>query len=185
MFASPIISVIYQHGRFNARNDARDCRRAGVLRSRSRFLCSVEGANPCVLRDRQTQHANDHQFLCDWRESFSELAFTFRLGWGHRGLAFSTSLVATINFLLLYALMRRHVRRLETRQLLIGLGKCVLPAQCWRLVCWAANYRWLGAWSRAALFPKTMRAAHCNRVWRCGVLWLRLLTARERGAGHR
>ena len=34
--------------------------------------------------------------------------FTFRLGWGHRGLAFSTGCVATCNFLLLYALMRRR-----------------------------------------------------------------------------
>src|ERR1700683_2730975 len=33
--------------------------------------------------------------------------FTFHLGWGHRGLAFSTGCIATVNFLLLYALMRR------------------------------------------------------------------------------
>jgi len=37
--------------------------------------------------------------------------FTFRLGWGHRGLAFSTGCIATVNFLLLYALMRRHLPR--------------------------------------------------------------------------
>jgi hypothetical protein len=29
---------------------------------------------------------------------FLNWLFTFRLGWGHRGLAFSTSIVATINF---------------------------------------------------------------------------------------
>ena len=60
----------------------RDCRRAAILRSRSRFLFSLEGADACVLRDRQTQHADDHQFLCDWRESFPELAFylSARLG---------------------------------------------------------------------------------------------------------
>jgi putative peptidoglycan lipid II flippase len=85
---------------------------------------------------------------------FLNWLFTFRLGWGHRGLAFSTSLVATINFLLLYALMRSHVRRLETRQLLIGLGKMCLAGAVLALVCWAANYWWLGAWSQLRFFPK-------------------------------
>ena len=85
---------------------------------------------------------------------FLNRLFTFRLGWGHRGLAFSTSLVATINFLLLYALMRRHVRRLETRQLLVGLGKMCLAGTVLALVSWAANYWWLGAWAHLRFLPK-------------------------------
>src|SRR5438552_16720029 len=63
--------------------------------------------------------------------------FTFRLGWGHRGLAFSTSLVATINFLLLYVLMRRHTGRLETRQTLIGVAKICVAGALLALICWA------------------------------------------------
>src|SRR5437764_1315219 len=66
----------------------------------------------------------------------------------------STSLVATVNFLLLYALMRTHVRRMETRQLLIGLGKMCLAGAVLALVCWAANYWWLGAWAQLRFFPK-------------------------------
>ena len=49
--------------------------------------------------------------------------FTFRLGWGHRGLAFSTGCVASCNFLLLYVLMRRHLRGLETRRMLAHAGQ--------------------------------------------------------------
>jgi len=85
---------------------------------------------------------------------FLNWLFTFRLGWGHRGLAFSTSLVATINFLLLYALMRRHTRRLETRQTLIGLGKICVAGALLALVCWAANYFWLDAWASLPFFQK-------------------------------
>jgi putative peptidoglycan lipid II flippase len=80
--------------------------------------------------------------------------FTFRLGWGHRGLAFSTGLVATINFLLLYTLMRRHTRRLETRQMLIALGKICVAGALLALICWAANYLWLDAWSDMRFFQK-------------------------------
>ena len=75
--------------------------------------------------------------------------------------------------------------RLETRQLLIGLGKMCLAGAVLALVCWAANYWWLGAWSQLRFFPKAMRAAHCNRFWRCGVLCLRVFAARARGAGYR
>jgi len=50
--------------------------------------------------------------------------------------------------------MRRHVRRLETRQLLVGLGKMCLAGAVLGLVCWAANYWWLGAWAQLRFFPK-------------------------------
>jgi len=93
-------------------------------------------------------------FLAIGANLFLNWLFTFQLGWGHRGLAFSTSLVATINFLLLYALMRRHTRRLETRQTLIGLGKICLAGALLALVCWVANYWWLDAWASLRLFQK-------------------------------
>jgi len=93
-------------------------------------------------------------FLAIGANLFLNWLFTFRLGWGHRGLAFSTSLVATINFLLLYALMRRHIRRLETRQTLVALGKLCIAGGLLALVCWAANYWWLGAWADMRFLQK-------------------------------
>jgi peptidoglycan biosynthesis protein MviN/MurJ (putative lipid II flippase) len=69
-------------------------------------------------------------------------------------LAFSTSLVATINFLLLYALMRRHTRRLETRQMLLALVKICLAGALLALACWSANYLWLDAWADMRFFQK-------------------------------
>jgi peptidoglycan biosynthesis protein MviN/MurJ (putative lipid II flippase) len=55
---------------------------------------------------------------------------------------------------LLYALMRRHTRRLETRQTLIGLGKICLAGAPLALICWAANYWWLDAWASLRFFSK-------------------------------
>src|SRR5262252_6599465 len=93
-------------------------------------------------------------FLAIGANLFLNWLFTFRLGWGHRGLAFSTSLVATINFLLLYALMRRHTRRLETTQMLVALAKICVAGAVLALICWAANYLWLDAWSDMRFFQK-------------------------------
>jgi putative peptidoglycan lipid II flippase len=93
-------------------------------------------------------------FLAIGANLFLNWLFTFRLGWGHRGLAFSTGLVATINFLLLYTLMRRHTRRLETTQMLIALLKICVAGGLLALICWAANYIWLDAWSGMRFFEK-------------------------------
>ncbi len=65
--------------------------------------------------------------------------FTFRLGLGHRGLALSTSLVAITNFLMLYAMMRRHTGRLETGQMLATLGKVLLAGAVLAAICLGAQ----------------------------------------------
>src|SRR6266498_1929959 len=154
MFASPIISVIYQHGRFNAEMTRET---AGALEFYAVGLVSyavLRVLTPAFYAIGKRYTPMIISFLAIGANLFLNWLFTFRLGWGHRGLAFSTSLVATINFLLLYALMRRHVRRLETRQLLIGLGKMCLAGALLALIGWAANYWWLGAWAQLRFFPK-------------------------------
>src|SRR5437763_1336725 len=85
---------------------------------------------------------------------FLNWLFTFRLGWGHRGLAFSTSIVATINFLLLYALMWRQTRGLESRRMFAGLAKICLAGLLLALICWLANYWWFDAWEHLRFFEK-------------------------------
>jgi putative peptidoglycan lipid II flippase len=154
MLASPIISVIYQHGRFNAEMTRET---AGALEFYAVGLVSYAVLKVLVPAFYAIGKRNTPMlvsFLAIGANLFLNWLFTFRLGWGHRGLAFSTSLVATINFLLLYALMRRHVHRLETRQLLIGLGKMCLAGALLAVVCWAANYWWLNAWASMRFFSK-------------------------------
>jgi putative peptidoglycan lipid II flippase len=154
MLASPIISVIYQHGRFTAEMTRQT---AGALQFYAIGLVSyavLKVLTPAFYAIGKRNTPMVVSFLAIGANLFLNWLFTFQLGWGHRGLAFSTSLVATINFLLLYALMRRHTRRLETRQTLIGLGKICLAGALLALVCWAANYWWLDAWASLRLFQK-------------------------------
>src|SRR5215813_7627320 len=154
MLASPIISVIYQHGRFTAEMTQQT---AGALQFYAIGLVAYAALKVLIPAFYAVGKRNTPMlvsFLAIGANLFLNWLFTFHLGWGHRGLAFSTSLVATINFLSLYALMRRHVRRLETRQLLVGLGKMCLAGGVLALVCWAANYWWLNAWSQLRFLPK-------------------------------
>src|SRR5213595_471561 len=154
MLASPIISVIYQHGRFTAEMTRQT---AGALQFYTIGLVSyavLKVLTPAFYAIGKRNTPMVVSFLAIGANLFLNWLFTFRLGWGHRGLAFSTSLVATINFLLLYALMRRHTRRLETRQTLVGLGKICLAGAALALVCWLANYWWLDAWASLRFFQR-------------------------------
>jgi putative peptidoglycan lipid II flippase len=154
MLASPIISVIYQHGRFTADMTRQT---AGALEFYAIGLVSyaaVKVLAPAFYAIGKRNTPMLVSFLAIGANLFLNWLFTFRLGWGHRGLAFSTSLVSTINFLLLYALMRRHTQTLETRQLLIALGKIFVAGALLALVCWAANYWWLDAWAALRFFQR-------------------------------
>src|ERR1700751_5480257 len=154
MLASPIISVIYQHGRFTAEMTRQT---AGALQFYAIGLPSIsvlKVLTPAFYAIGKRNTPMMVSFLAIGANLFLNCLFTFQLRWGHRGLAFLPRLVAKITFLLLYALMRRHTRRLETRQMLIALAKICVAGALLALVCWAANYLWLDAWASLRLFQK-------------------------------
>src|SRR5260370_1519154 len=176
MLAAPIISGIYQHGRFTADMTRQT---SGALQFYAIGLVSyavLKVLTPAFYAIGKRNTPMVVSFLAIGANLFLNWLFTFRLGWGHRGLAFSTSLVATINFVLLYALMRRQTRRLETRQMLIGLGKICVAGALLALVCWAANHWWLDAWAELRFFPRLcallVAIAFGAAVFFCGAFFL-------------
>src|SRR5882724_9784500 len=154
MLASPIISVIYQHGRFTAQMTKET---AGALQFYSIGLVAYSALKvltPAFYAIGKRNTPMIVSFLAIGTNLFLNWLFTFRLGWGHRGLAFSTSVVATINFLLLYALMWRQTRGLESRRMFAGLAKICLAGLLLALICWLANYCWLDAWEHLRFFER-------------------------------
>jgi putative peptidoglycan lipid II flippase len=154
MLASPNISVIYQHGRFTAEMTRET---AGALQFYAIGLVSYSALKvltPAFYAIGKRNTPMIVSFLAIGTNLFLNWFFTFRLGWGHRGLAFSTSIVATINFLLLYLLMRSHAGGLETRRLLSGLTRIGLAGALLGLICWGANHWWLHDWEHSRLMSK-------------------------------
>ena len=154
MLAEPIISVLYQHGKFNAYEAAQA---AGALRFYAIGLAGYAALKVLVnafyaLDRRKTPMmvsllAVALNLLFNW-------IFTFRLGWGHRGLAFSTGCIATVNFLILYSLMQSQLKGLETRRMLLLLVKVALASAALVAVC-AASKHWLFAdWQQQTLLFK-------------------------------
>jgi putative peptidoglycan lipid II flippase len=154
MLASPIISVIYQHGRFTAEMTRET---AGALQFYAIGLVSYSALKvltPAFYAIGKRNTPMLVSFLAIGTNLFLNWLFTFRLGWGHRGLAFSTSIVATINFILLYVLMWKQTRGLETRRMSSGLTRIVLAGVLLAVICWLANYWWLHEWEQMRFLRK-------------------------------
>jgi len=154
MLAEPIISVLYQHGKFDAVQAAQA---AGALRFYAIGLGGYAALKVLVnafyaLDRRKTPMLVS--FLAVGLNLLFNWIFTFRLGWGHRGLAFSTGCVATFNFLLLYFMMQAQLKGLESRRLLWLLAKVVLASVPLVAACMAASHWLLADWQHQALLPK-------------------------------
>src|ERR1700674_3078983 len=154
MLAEPIISLVYQHGKFNAYQAAQA---AGALRFYAIGLAGYAALKVLVnafyaLERRKTPMAVS--FLAVGLNLLLNWIFTFRLGWGHRGLAFSTGCIATFNFLLLYALMQFQLKGLESRRLLSMLAKLALASVPLVAVCAASSHWLLADWQTQAFVIK-------------------------------
>ena len=148
MLAQPIISVLYQHGRFEAFQAGEA---AGALRFYALGLAGYAALKVLVNAFYALDQRRTPMYVSFFAVALNLLLnwiFTRELGWGHRGLAFSTGCVATCNFLLLYALMHRHLKRLETRRMSVLLIKVVLASVALAAVCWASQQWLLNDWAQ-------------------------------------
>lgn len=154
MLAEPIMSVIYQHGKYTA-FEAGEA--AGDLRFYAIGLSGYAALKVLVNAFYALDRRKTPMFV-----SFSAVGlnlllnwyFTFHLDWGHRGLAFSTACIATSNFLLLYILMRQQLQHLETRTMLALLSKLAVAGAALACVCWAGNHFLLAGWATQPFVPK-------------------------------
>jgi putative peptidoglycan lipid II flippase len=154
VLAEPIISVLYQHGRFGAHETAES---AGALRYYALGLCGYAALKVLVnafyaLDRRKTPMVVS--FVAVVLNLVLNWIFTVRLGWGHRGLAFATACVATSNFLILYLLMRAHLGRLESRAMAALLGRVALASLVLLAIAWGGGQLLLGDWAVQPFWPK-------------------------------
>src|SRR5438874_9380827 len=145
ILAQPIISVIYEHGRFTPEATRQT---AGALQ----FYAIGLAAYSAVKVLAPAFYALDKRYLPMMVSIFSIIInfvlnwfFMFKVGLGHRGLALSTSLVALSNFLLLYIMMRKYAGSLETDAILGLLARLAIPALLLAGICWLALQFLFGA----------------------------------------
>jgi putative peptidoglycan lipid II flippase len=170
MLADPIMSVLYQHGKFDAHQAMQA---GGALKFYAVGLAGYAALKVLVnafyaLDRRKTPMIVS--FLAVALNLIFNWLFTFHLGWGHRGLAFSTGCVATCNFLLLYALMHRQLGSLESLRMFVTLFKIGIAGCALAAVCWASTHWLLADWATQAFWSKA--SALFGTVFVAGIVFL-------------
>lgn len=153
-FAEPIISLIFQRGKFDymaTRQTAAalECYAVGLV-----AYSSIKVLAPAFYAINRRNLPMLVSFFSIATNYLLNQFFTFHLHFGHRGLALSTSCVAIINFAILYVLMTRHIGGLETKALLKNLGKLTLAAVPLALLCIAAQHWLFAGLAQMAFLPK-------------------------------
>jgi putative peptidoglycan lipid II flippase len=154
VLAEPIISVLYQHGRFGVYETVES---AGALRFYALGLCGYAALKVLVNAFYAIEHRRTPMvvsFIAVGLNLALNWIFTVQLGWGHRGLAFSTACVATSNFLILYLLMRAHLGRLESRAMAALLARVALASLVLFAIAWGGGRLLLADWAAQAFWPK-------------------------------
>jgi putative peptidoglycan lipid II flippase len=126
--AEPLVALLYQHGAFDAESTRRT---ADALQYYAVGLAAYSG----IKVISPAFYALDRRMM-PMVVAFGAIATNALLNWsflrwtglGHRGLALATGLVATLNFTVLYRMMRGLLGGMETRGLAVTVGKCVLSS---------------------------------------------------------
>lgn len=133
--ANPIIGLIYQHGHFVAE----DTLQTGIA---LQFYALGLVAYSCIKVLSPAFYAIDRKWT-PMLVSFASVGlnlilnyvFMFHLGLGHKGLALSTTICATLNFAALYVFMLSPASGLETKKLFSTLTRCAAASIPLALAC--------------------------------------------------
>lgn len=146
MLAEPILSVIYEHGKVTSFDIVQS---GAALRYYAMGLAAYAGMKVLApafyaIGRRKTPMVISFVSI---GVNYGLNSFFMQQGWGFRGLAASTGLVALGNFALLYFFMWKEISRLETKRLLVTLAKIFLATDALILVCFGCNWLMLGQWA--------------------------------------
>jgi putative peptidoglycan lipid II flippase len=128
VLATPIISAIYQHGKFDAFATAQTatCVRAFAVGLVAYAAIKIIAPTFYALGDSRTpMYVTIASVIVN---GGTDYLFAITFGMGAAGLALSTSTVAVCNFFLLLVLMRRKIGRIEVSTLLRSLGRVAVAS---------------------------------------------------------
>jgi putative peptidoglycan lipid II flippase len=154
VLAEPIMSVVYQHGKFTAEQTRQA---AGALQFDALGLCAYAAMKVLVNAFYAVDKRRTPMLISLLAIGLNALLcwlFISKLGWDHRGLAASTACIAVVTFALLYFLMHRHLKSLDTKLLLATLAKVIIAGAALAVVAWGGSHYLLRDWATQPFFTK-------------------------------
>ncbi len=138
--AEPIISLLFERGKFH---EIDRIQTAAALRAYGYglvFYAWLKVLQPAFYAIDKRWFPMLVSFLALAINLGLNYLFVVVLRWGHESLALTTSISASINFLLLFCAMRKFTGDLGSAELLILLAKLVLAGAVMSVVCVLANH---------------------------------------------
>ncbi len=139
VLSRPIISLIYERGRFSSNDTDQTaialCFNAIGLTAYS----AVRVLAPSFYALKETRIPMIASLLSIVTNYIVAKVTVDYLKIGHRGLALSISVVAIVNFLLLFFFMRKKLRRIEGKLLASTFIKVLIASLVMGLACWAIS----------------------------------------------
>ena len=172
MLSEPILSVIYEHKKVTWYDIEQS---AGALRYYTLGLAAYAGMKvlaPAFYAIGRRKTPMVISFIAMGTNYGLNVYFT-KLGYGHRGLALSTGIVALTNFALLYWCMRREIATLGTKKLALALVKIFLASDALALVCWGGKWLLLERWETMGLLLRISSLDSRSRSHSAHFAWSR------------
>lgn len=138
--ANPIIGLIYEHLEFTSHDTLQTGLALQFYAIGLVFYSGIKVLSPAFYAIDKKWTPMTVSFAAIGLNAALNYLFIFKLGFGHRGLALSTTISATANFLLLYLLMRPHAQTLETGRLFSTILRCGLASAVLGSVCLAGAH---------------------------------------------
>ena len=137
VLARPIVALVFEHGKFTAFDTAQTANALAAYAVGLAGYGAIKVLSPAfyALNDARTPMLISLGSIAVNYVMNSLLVGPF----GHVGLAFSTSAVALVNFLLLVLLMRRRLGGLAGRKLAVTTMKIALASAALAVVAWLVN----------------------------------------------
>jgi putative peptidoglycan lipid II flippase len=165
LLSHEIISVIFEHGKFNAYDVQMTAAPLQAYAFGLIFYAAIKVLQPAF-------YTINRRFI-PMLVSIGVIVFTatvnsitvFVFHWDHTALAWATAVGLMLNFFTLYLCMRKFASGLETRSLVQALIKLVLGVAVMSAVCLAAKFTIMADWS------------HLNFMLRCAGLGISIAVA--------
>lgn len=139
VLAEPIISVVYERGKFDV---ADRMATAGALQAYGYgllFYAGLKVLQPAFYAIEKRWFPMIASLIALVVNIACNYVFVFVFKWGHESLALTTSIVASLNFVFLYAAMTRYAGDIGTKGIVVSFFKTGAATAVMAALCLVAN----------------------------------------------
>ncbi|MDP4626012.1 MAG: murein biosynthesis integral membrane protein MurJ [Akkermansiaceae bacterium] len=144
VLAGPIISLIYERGDFTV---ADRLATVGALQAYGYgllFYAGLKVLQPAFYAIDKRWFPMMASIMALFVNAGCNYVFVFVFKWGHESLALTTSIVASLNFMFLYAAMTRYAGDVGTKSLVVAFFKIGVATAVMAVVCYFGNRMFFG-----------------------------------------